>query len=108
MHKLITKNLTQLQKYCQQFVVERLYVFGSVTNDSFSETSDVDFLIGFKNIPSEKYADNYFQLHELFEIVLKRKVDLITEKSFSNPYFIEKVNQTKALIYEARNSEIPV
>ncbi len=100
MNKLLTNNLEQIRNYCQEFDVERLHAFGSITTDSFNNKSDVDLLVKFKNIPFEKYADNYFKLHELFEIIFKRKVDLVTENSLSNPYFIKKVNQTKALLYE--------
>jgi predicted nucleotidyltransferase len=79
--------------------VEKLHAFGSVTSDSkFSDDIDIDFLIKFKDISYEKYADNYFRIHELFENLFNRKVDLITENMLSNPYFIKKINQTKISI----------
>jgi hypothetical protein len=31
--------------------------------------------------------------------LFSRPVDLVTEKSLSNPFFIESLNQTKTLIY---------
>ncbi len=34
-----------------------------------------------------------------FEKLFKRPVDLVTEKSLKNPYFINSVNQTKQQIY---------
>ena len=77
-----------------------MHAFGSITTNSFTDKSNIDLLIKFKNIPFEQYADNYFHLHELFEIIFKRKVGIITENSLSNPYFIKKVNQTKTLLYE--------
>ena len=100
MNKLLENNLEQIKSYCQEYDVEKLHAFGSITSDSFTAKSDVDLLIKFKNISIEKYTDNYFRLHELFEIIFKRKVDLVTENSLSNPYFIKKINQTKALLYE--------
>jgi len=45
------------------------------------------------------YADTYFELAEEFEKVFKRPVDLVTEKSLSNPYFIESINKSKTLLY---------
>ena len=81
--------------------MEKLHAFGSVTSDSkFSDDSDIDFLIKFKDISYEQYADNYFRIHELFENLFNRKVDLITENMLSNPYFIKKINQTKIILYE--------
>ena len=81
--------------------MKELYIFGSVTGKKFSEKSDVDLLVNFKSMPIFNYADNYFDLLEDLEKVLKRKVDLITLKSLKNPYFIEEVNETKRKIYEA-------
>ena len=100
MNKLIEKNLEKIINYCKKYDVEKLHAFGSVTSDQFTENSDVDLLVKFKDIPHERYADNYFQLHALFEQIFNRKVDLITENSLSNPYFIKKVMQTKVVIYE--------
>ena len=44
------------------------------------------------------YADAYFELSGMFESLFHRPVDLVTDKSLSNPYFIDSVNQTKTLI----------
>ncbi len=45
------------------------------------------------------YADNYFLIVDKFEQLFHRSVDLITDKSLSNPFFIDSLNQTKTLIY---------
>jgi predicted nucleotidyltransferase len=47
------------------------------------------------------YADTYFELAEKFEDIFHRPVDLVTDKSLSNPYFIESLNKTKTLLYGA-------
>lgn len=59
----------------------------------------LDKSISFNQMDYGDYADNYFELADQFEILFKRPVDLITEKSLKNPYFIHSVNQTKTLIY---------
>ncbi len=41
------------------------------------------------------YADTYFDLADQLENLFQRPVDLVTDKSLSNPYFIDSVNQTK-------------
>jgi predicted nucleotidyltransferase len=46
------------------------------------------------------YADSYLNLADKLEELFQRPVDLITDKSLSNPYFINSVNRTKTLIYE--------
>ena len=100
MNKLLKNNIKQIKIYCQKYDVERLHAFGSIISESFTTKSDVDLLVKFKNISFDKYTDNYFKLHELFELIFDCKVDLVTENSLSNPYFIKKVNQTKTLLYE--------
>ncbi|RPJ81452.1 MAG: nucleotidyltransferase domain-containing protein [Deltaproteobacteria bacterium] len=100
MNPLLKKNLKQIRTFCQRYDVEKLYAFGSSITDHFSERSDIDLIVKFKNLPFERYTDNYFELLEILERLFDRKVDLMTENSLSNPYFIKKVNRTKKLIYE--------
>ena len=63
--------------------------------------SDVDILISFDNLSIEQYTDNYFDLHYKLESLFNRKIDLLTERSLSNPYFIKALEQTKKLVYAA-------
>lgn len=100
MQNLLKNNLNKIRRYCQKYDVEKLYAFGSVMTDNFSDNSDIDLIIKFKKIPFEKYADNYFDLHRIFEKCFNCKVDLLTENSLSNPYLIKKINQTKTILYE--------
>ncbi|WOK07415.1 nucleotidyltransferase domain-containing protein [Imperialibacter roseus] len=94
-------NKRELQALCEKYDVKTMHVFGSACTSKFNESSDVDILISFKEISFEKYTDNYFDLHRQLEKLFDRKVDLITENSLSNPFFIESVQETKQLIYAA-------
>jgi predicted nucleotidyltransferase len=76
-----------------------MHVFGSVCTDKFNDNSDIDILISFDNLSIDKYTDNYFDLHYKLEDLFGRKIDLVTDKSLSNPYFIKGLEQTKQLIY---------
>jgi predicted nucleotidyltransferase len=84
---------------CKQKQVQSLYAFGSVCTENFNEKSDIDLLIALKPMDYGDYADTYFELAEAFEQVFHRPVDLVTDKSLSNPYFIESINKTKILLY---------
>ncbi len=99
MNKIIIKNIDKIKNYCKTYKVKELYVIGSATSDKFSEKSDIDLLIRFDNISIEEYTDNYFTLHKLFQNLFNRKVDLITDKSLSNPFFIQSIENTKKLLY---------
>ncbi len=101
MQKIIEDNRGPLIKLCQAYDVKSMYVFGSACTDEFSDSSDIDILISFKDIPIEKYADNYFELHYKLEELLERNIDLVTENSLSNPYLIMSIEETKQLLYAA-------
>jgi predicted nucleotidyltransferase len=101
MLNLIQNNKQELHRLCEKYDIQTMYVFGSATTSDFNEASDIDILISFKEIPFDKYTDNYFELHEKLEELFNRKVDLLTERSLSNPYFIQSVEKTKQLLYAA-------
>jgi len=99
MHRIIKDNIHQIRTICEQSHVQSLFAFGSVCSDRFSDASDIDLLVSFKPLDYGDYADNYFRTADLFEKTFQRPVDLVTDKSLKNPYFINSVNQTKVLLY---------
>lgn len=102
MQNLIESNKDKLIEYCKLLKVKSMYLFGSAVNENFNEDSDIDFLISFpKNLSIDEYTNNYFALHYKLRDLFGREVDIVTESTLSNPYFIETVNETKELIYES-------
>ena len=99
MNRIIQDNINQINALCSSYGVNSLYAFGSVCTEKFNEKSDIDLLISFRPMDHADYADNYFELANKFEELFHRPVDLVTEKSLSNPYFIESVNLTKTQLY---------
>jgi len=99
MQRLISDNLEKIKSLCLAHNVKSLFVFGSACTEHFNEDSDIDLLISFKPMDYSDYADAYFDLADKFENLFQRPVDLVTDKSLSNPYFIDSVNQTKTLLY---------
>jgi predicted nucleotidyltransferase len=100
MHHIITDNIHQIRMICDRQHIQSLFAYGSVCNEHFNETSDIDLLVSFKHLDYGDYADNYFQTADMFEKIFNRPVDLVTDKSLKNPYIIKSVNQTKVLLYE--------
>ncbi|MEX0981920.1 MAG: nucleotidyltransferase domain-containing protein [Bacteroidales bacterium] len=101
MQRLLLDNLENIRTLCDNNNVKSLFAFGSACSENFNDTSDIDLLISFKPMDYGDYADTYFDLIYKFEDLFKRPVDLITDKSLSNPYFIESINQNKTLLYES-------
>ncbi len=99
MNKIITENIDKIKEYCKQYKVKELYAVGSVVTENFTKDSDIDLVIKFEDISVEEYTDNYFILHKLFRNIFKRNIDLITDRSLSNPYFIKSIENSKKLLY---------
>ena len=98
---ILSRNLPTITQILKQNQVKRAYAFGSVCTDRFGPESDIDLLIAFNDgLDPVVYAENYFAIAEAIETLLQRPVDLVTESSVRNPYFIKVMNQTKTTIYE--------
>ncbi len=95
----IDKNIPQLKTLCQNHKVEKLYLFGSATNENFNEQSDLDFLVSFKKIELAKYFENYTSFKENLKNLFKREIDLVEAQTLKNPILINSINKNKELIY---------
>jgi len=62
----------------KRFGVNRIGIFGSYSKAEETDTSDVDVLVGFEE-PVDIFT--FLELKEYLEKLLKRKVDLVTEKA---------------------------
>lgn len=56
-------------------------------------------LCEFDEVPPAQYADAYFSLKEGLEALFGRPVDLVTDKSLSNPYFRNRIAAERRTIY---------
>jgi predicted nucleotidyltransferase len=102
MNKLISDNLKEIEALCKLHHVKSMYIFGSANTKNFNSSSDLDFLIAFEGtISITEYTDSYFALQYKLRSLFSREIDLITENSLSNPYFIQEIDQNKQLIYAA-------
>lgn len=101
MQKIIKDNLTQIQELCLKYDVKTMYLIGSACTNEFNQDSDIDILIEFKDLSIEQYTDSYFELHYDLEDLFSRKVDLVTNKSITNPYLKQSIEETKELLFAA-------
>ena len=76
-----------------------MYLFGSATNSNFTNTSDIDLLVKFKNMDLSDYFDNYVGFKNRLEKIFGRNIDLVEEQSLRNPILINAINNSKELIY---------
>lgn len=99
MNKDLESKLDKIISLCKTHYVSKLSVFGSAVSGSFNENSDIDLLITFEGAPIETYADNYFNLKDELEKMIGKEVDLVTEKTLSNPYLIKTIYKSIRHIY---------
>ena len=81
--------------------IKDAYLFGSAITDKFDEEkSDVDILVNFiDDIDPLEKGELLWSLRFALEDSLNRSIDLLTENSLKNPYFIKEVNEKKIKIY---------
>jgi len=96
---LIDKNRKTLKSLCQKHKVEKLYLFGSATNDDFTENSDIDLLVRFNPIELSGYFENYTTFKQKLTQLFKREVDLVEEQALKNPILINAIHKNRELIY---------
>jgi uncharacterized protein len=100
-HPILEEKKGKLIDICRNFGIKELYVFGSVVRKDFSSSSDVDFLVEFKNFnldPLQQF-DVYLEVKKQFEDILGRKVDILLEKDLINPFLKHFIFQEKEKIY---------
>ena len=95
----IEKNIQRIKTLCRKHKVEKLYLFGSATNDSFTDKSDIDFLVSFDKNDLNQYFENYISFKEKLGKLFKRDIDLVEEQTLKNPILINSINNNKELIY---------
>ena len=100
-HPSFSSYLPQVKELLAKHKIKKAYAFGSVLTDRFNQDSDVDLLINFMDYSNPlEVGQSIWDLEDALELVTARKIDLLTERSLKNPYFIQQLNNTKQLIYE--------
>lgn len=105
MMELVQSKQAEIVRVCERFSVRRLSLFGSAASRRFDpETSDLDFVVDLGEY-DRNVADRFLDLADALEALFNRPVDLITEASIVNPYFREAVEESRIVLYEARDPQ---
>ena len=102
MRETIDAKHADIAKLCTKHRVVRLSLFGSALGNRFEPgRSDVDFLVEFDDMSPVEYAPHYFGLQEDLEKLLSAPVELVETQAIRNPFFKEKVESQRVLLFEA-------
>ena len=96
----VEKIKPEIEKICRRLPVKRLGLFGSVLNQNFSQSSDIDVLVIFDSDESIDLFDKYFELKEQLEKIFEREIDLVVDRKFRNPVLRESIDKSRTIIYE--------
>jgi len=100
MNTIIASHIEEVRKLFKMHKIEKAYIFGSALTEDFYEDSDLDFLVKFEgNIEPLEKGELWWNLHDMLRKLFNREIDIVTENSLKNPYFIKEINSTKELIY---------
>lgn len=98
----IEQRRSEIQAICRRFGVRRLDLFGSAASGhDRQQTHDLDFLVDLGDLPPKEYAEAYFSLREALEHLFSRPVDLVTAPGLRNPFFKQRLEQTRSMLYAA-------
>ena len=101
LHTILQQKLPEVTRLLKENKVKRAYAFGSVCTDKFNDKSDIDLLITFEDgLDPLVYGRNFFKIQFALEDLFQRNIDLVTEPTLRNPYFIKVMNETKTPLYE--------
>ena len=99
LHHDVAMRRGEIAQMCAQLGVRRLELFGSAARGG--PAHDLDFLVDLGERPPAEYAQAYFALRDRLAELFARSIDLITPPGLQNPYFRQRVEQEKILLYAA-------
>lgn len=106
--KLIKQHINDVKNLCRNYHVAELFVFGSVTKNSFTPQSDIDFLVKFSGVNPPDYFDNFMDFKSSLEKLLSRNVDLLEIQTLKNPILKRSIDRDKILLYGREDSKMAV
>ena len=106
--KLIDQHISELKILCDRYHVSELCVFGSVAKGTFTDKSDIDFLVRFSGVDPLEYFDNYMDFKESLSGLFARDIDLVEAQTVKNPILKKSIERDKIILYGRENSEVAV
>ena len=101
MISIVEDRRAEVAALCENYGVERLYLFGSAVGGGFDpEASDLDFVVSFERRDPPELFDRYFGLEEDLEALFGRRVDLVMEGALlKDPDFAEGISGERVSLY---------
>jgi predicted nucleotidyltransferase len=95
----IAARRAEIAEVCKRLGVRRLELFGSGTRSA--SPRDLDFLVDLGDRPAQEHVSVYFALRDRLQALFTLPIDLVTPAGLVNPFFRQRVEREKALVYSA-------
>ena len=89
-----------IRRFCRQWKIVELSLFGSALRDDFRADSDVDILVRFAEEEDWSLLDLVAMREEL-QGIFQRTVDIVEQKCLRNPFKRREILRTRGRIYAA-------
>ncbi len=97
----IENKLGELTILCNEYMVAKLFIFGSASKGNFNpQNSDIDFIVELEKTPPVEKGESLMKLWTELEQLFSKKVDLLTPNSLKNPFLIKEIENSKVLLYD--------
>jgi predicted nucleotidyltransferase len=91
---------TQVADFCRRWRIREFSLFGSVLNEDFKLTSDVDVLVAFEEGAPWSLWDLVMMRDELRQM-FGREVDLVEKRALVNPFRKRHILDHREVIHSA-------
>jgi predicted nucleotidyltransferase len=107
LHPIVANTLEALSALCDEYEVEALDVFGSITTAEFDESkSDIDFLILYRDDADlGPWLARYQEFHAELEVLYGREVDLIMNDDPKNPHLNASMQEQRRPVFRYHERE---
>ncbi len=96
----ISLPLEGIESLCRKWKIRELSLFGSVLRNDFKPGSDVDVLVTFEPDAHWSLFD-FIDLQDELAALLRRKVDVVSERGLRNPFRRREILGTRQVVYAA-------
>lgn len=90
----------RIRDFCMRWKLRELALFGSVLGPQFTDASDVDVLVEFRDGVEWSLFD-WIVMGDELRAIFGREVDLVAKEGLRNPYRRDAILESREVIYAA-------
>lgn len=106
MIKLVADKRAELEALCEEYGVQRLWLFGSAAKGTWNaDTSDFDFVVDLGTY-ERGVASRFLGFLVTLESLFGRRVDLLTQRQVTSDEFRKEVEESRVLLFDTTSPSV--